>query len=288
MAEKVRVFIGSGEASLLERKTLIYSLRKNSKRDLDIYVFNGTHDAIERNDDKPVAAGLPLEIKYRNFTEFSNYRFIIPQICGYEGRAIFVDSDTICLTDIGELFDTDMQGNQFLAKAEAYKGSGSWGLSVMLLDCAKARFDLPKYFREIDEGKYTNTDLHQMTPGFLDHHPFKIGPIDPNWNSFDKHDEHTKLIHYTNLGTQPWKYPGHPYGELWFKYFNEARAAGVISNRDIDVTLSRAYARQDILRGNSPAGSGPSPHLHAASREPNRLKRKLKTLWGKIRGKRAA
>src|SRR5690348_15336892 len=102
--EMVRIFIGSGEASALERKTLIYSLRKNSKRPLDIYVFNGTHNSIERNDEPPRLAPMSLRIKYQNFTEFSLYRWLIPQLCDFQGRAIFLDSDTICLGDIGELF----------------------------------------------------------------------------------------------------------------------------------------------------------------------------------------
>ncbi|MFN9917781.1 MAG: hypothetical protein ACK53L_34660, partial [Pirellulaceae bacterium] len=101
----VRVFIGSGEASLLERKTLIHSLRKHTRRELDIYVFNGTHNAIERNDEAPILADMPLWIKYRNYTEFSNYRWLIPAICNHQGRAIFLDSDMVCLSDIGELFD---------------------------------------------------------------------------------------------------------------------------------------------------------------------------------------
>ena len=36
----VRVFIGSGEASLLERKTLIASIKWHSRRELVIYVCN--------------------------------------------------------------------------------------------------------------------------------------------------------------------------------------------------------------------------------------------------------
>src|SRR4051794_9455012 len=103
--ERVRVFIGSGEASLLERKTAIYSLRKHTKRELDIYVFNGTHNAIELNDGEPFLAPMSLQVKYRNITEFSLYRFLIPEICDHRGRAIYIDSDTVCLTDIGELFD---------------------------------------------------------------------------------------------------------------------------------------------------------------------------------------
>ena len=246
----VRVFIGSGEASVLERKTLIHSLRKNSRRELDIYVFNGTHNAVERNQDEPVLAPLPLKLKYRNFTEFSNYRYLIPEICGHRGRAIWVDSDMVCLQDIGELFDAPMNGCQFLAKSEAYQGSGSWGLSVMLIDCATCRFDLATYFDEIDQGLYSITDMNQMTPAFLRRHPFQIGKIDPRWNEFDRFDQQTKLIHYTNLKSQPWKFPGHPFGELWFQYFREAMQTGLISEKDVEVAKMRAYVRQDILRGN--------------------------------------
>ena len=212
---RVKVFIGSGEASLIERKVAVSWLRKNTKRDLDIYVCNGTHNAIELNDQEPFLAPMSLRVKYRNVTEFSLYRYLIPQLCGYNGRAIYIDSDTVCLADIGELFDTPLDGADFLAKPDAYKGDELWGLSVMMIDCEKSRFDLEQIVDEIDHGLYSMMDFSQMAPGFLEHHPYKVGRLDPTWNVFDRWDDQTKLIHYTNLETQPWKYPNHPYGELW-------------------------------------------------------------------------
>jgi hypothetical protein len=307
MPEKVRIFIGSGEASCLERKTLIYSLRKHSKRELDIHVFNGTHNAVERNDEPPYDAGLPLHIKYRNYTEFSNYRFLIPKLCGYQGRAMWLDSDMICLSDIGEIFDAEMHGCDFLAKSEAYAklGKGCWALSLMLIDCSKCRFDLETYFKEIDQGLYTNGDLHQMTPKFLQHHPFKIAEHERTWNVFDQHDPTTKLIHYTNLSTQPWKFPGHAYGELWHKYFKEARDAGAVSQRDVQLAVGRAYCRRDILAGNSAdavtVAPPPAPAIaaatkvvdqaHTAATKPKGLRkvgREIQRAWDKFRGRTRA
>lgn len=251
--QPVKVFIGSGEASLLERKTLIYSLRKHSRSPLDIYVFNGTHDSIERNDEPPIPAGMSLRVKYKNFTEFSNYRFMIPQICDYTGRAIFLDSDTICLADIAGLFNAPMgEDCAVLAKCEAYAGTGGWGLSVALFDCSRCRFDLDAIFDEIDQGLFSYTDMHQFSPAFLKHHPLKIEAIDPNWNVFDQYDAQSKLIHFTNLLRQPWKFPGHPSGDLWFTYFNEAREAGAVTKQDIETAKMRGYVRQDILLGNNP------------------------------------
>ena len=246
----VRVFIGSGEASALERKTLIYSLRKHTKRPLDLYVFNGTHNAIEHDDEPPKLAPMSLRIKYENFTEFSLYRFLIPQLCNFEGRAIFLDSDMVCLTDIGELFDMPMNGAAIMC-SKAYR-SGEWGTSVMLMDCSRCRFDLEQAFDEIDAGKYTYTDFTCFGPPYLDVHPLMLCELDPNWNVFDRHDENTKIIHYTHLTTQPWKYPGHPFGELWFQYFREAFAGGVITERDVQKATWRGYARLDILEASLP------------------------------------
>lgn len=272
----IRIFIGSGEASLLERKTLIHSLRAHTSRPLDIHVFNGTHDALERGDEPPVRLNMPLGVKYRNYTEFSNYRWMIPELCGYRGRAIFLDSDMVCLADIGDLFDADMGGCDMLAKAEAYKGDRSWGMSNILFDCEKCRFPLEDIFREVDAGQYTNTDFQQMTPAFLTRRPYRIGPLDPAWNSFDVRDAGTKLIHYTNLRTQPWKFPGHVHEELWFQWFNDARKAGLITNQDIDKTLSRAYARQDILR---PVRSG-GPAAAAGPRTFKQMRRRMLHVLG--------
>jgi lipopolysaccharide biosynthesis glycosyltransferase len=250
--EPVTVFISSGEASLLERKVLMYSLRRNSKRNLDIRVFNGTHNSIEREGHSPEPAPMSLKVKYQNVTEFSNYRFLVPQICGHMGRAISMDSDTIALGDIGELFDAEMGDNDLLAKPAAYgeKSEEQWGLSVMLIDCARTRFALDQYFDEIEAGMYGYADLHQMLPRFLARHPFRIGQIDSRWNEFDRCHNDTKLIHYTNLFAQPWKFRSHPYGNLWFKYFDEARKAGYITDRDIEITQVRGYARRDLLDGN--------------------------------------
>lgn len=248
----VRVFIGSGEASLLERKTLIYSLRKNSRRPLDIWVINGTHNAIERNDAPPFLAPLSLEMKYRNVTEFSLYRYLIPQMCDYQGRAIYLDSDMICLGDIGELFDTPVDDVDF--RAVSKYADAQWASSVMLINCGRWRIDLQKIFDDIDRGTYSYAEFSRFDQRFLSLHPHAIGKLDERWNQFDRYDQNTGIIHYTDLLSQPWKFPDHPYGDLWFQYFALARSEGLITNRDIDLTLARSYARQDIMRGNAPGG----------------------------------
>jgi lipopolysaccharide biosynthesis glycosyltransferase len=259
MAEgPLKIFIGSGEQSLLERKVLIYSLHKHTQSNLDIAVFNGTHNAVEKGGQPPALAPLPLHLKYRNQTEFSLYRYLIPELCSFSGRALYLDSDMICLQDIGGLFDVDVAGYDFMAKREYADRDGEkmWGLSVMLINCERSRFPLEKIFEEIDRGLYTYTEFSQMGKKFLAHHPYQIGEIDPSWNVFDHADPNTRLIHYTNLSTQPWKYPGHPQGELWFSYLREACAAGFVTDHDINLTVQRGYARPDLRQGNGGRAAG--------------------------------
>ena len=249
----VKIFIGSGEASVLERQTLIYSLQKHTDRKLEIYVFNGTHNSLESEDREPVLLdAMPLEAKYKNITEFSLYRFLIPELCKHQGKAIWMDSDIVCLSDIGELFDTDLGEHDFLACGDVY-GKGKWTSSVMLIDCSKTKWSISQYMKEIKESRYSYTDLTQTTEQFLHYHPFSIGKLDPNWNVFDYADEKTKLIHYSDISTQPWKYSGHPFGDIWFDYFKEARAAGVLTEEALNKTMTRHYVRPDISLGNSPS-----------------------------------
>ena len=249
----VKILIGSGEQSLLERKVLLYSIHKHTKRELDIYIYNGTHNSIERNDDAPYLSPMSLKLKYRNLTEFSMARFIVPEVCGHKGKCIFFDSDMICLGDVGELFDSPVSDYDFLAKKGALekRRGATWALSVMLVNCDRCDFDLEKINSELEEGIYSYSDFAQMHPNFLKSHHYKIGEMNPQWNVFDFMDKNTKLLHYTNLQTQPWKYYDHPFGKLWFKYFEEARQAGYISDDNIHLTIMRGNVRKDIKRGNA-------------------------------------
>lgn len=45
-----------------------------------------------------------LPLKRRGLTEFSFSRFLVPWLCGFEGTALFLDSDVIVRGDVAELF----------------------------------------------------------------------------------------------------------------------------------------------------------------------------------------
>ncbi len=249
----IRIFIGSGDASRLECRTLIHSLRTHARGTLDITVFNGTTCTIERND-RIVAADPSLaRLTARGFaTEFSLFRYTIPELCGGLGRGLYLDSDMVCLDDIGELFHLSLDGCDLAARPDAYPhdGPNRWATSAMVMDCARVRFDLSAILDDIGQGLYTYREFSQLAPRFLARHRYLVQPIAPSWNAFDHRTSDTKLIHYTDLETQPWKYPYHPEGDVWFHYFDEAIAHGLLTQRDVDEAIRRGHARPDILKGN--------------------------------------
>lgn len=251
--EPIRVFIGSGEASVIEREVLIYSFFKHTQRPLDIRVFNGTHNSLEHAGGiDPIPLTLPL--KYRmGHTEFGLYRFFVPQLCGHSGRAIYLDSDIICLGDIAELFDRPFDGADCLAVPYP-KASGEtwWRASVMLMECARITFDLSTIFAAIDEGQFEEVEMYRMSPRFLARYPHQIGALETAWNDHDHYDANTKLLHFTNMYTQPWKHTGHPHAGLWFRYFREAIADGWVSEDDIELSIRRNYTRSALNHGFSP------------------------------------
>jgi len=246
----VTVFIGSGENSVVERKVLIYSLHRHTRRTLDIRVLNGTHNAVER-DGRIEPLPLPLHLKYRHGeTEFGLCRYLVAHLMGGAGRALYLDSDIVCLADIGELFDADLGEADFLALPRARDATGGavgagWNTAVMAMDCARASFDLEAIFAGIARREFDQRDFMQMSPRFLARFPYRIGAIDPDWHARDIVGPRTRLVHYTDLARQPWRWRGHPYGALWFRYLAEARAAGFVADHEITRAIRRGNLRAD-------------------------------------------
>lgn len=134
-------------------------------------------------------------------TPFTGFRWGIPAFCGYEGRAIYCDSDVIFRADVAELWDQEMRGDV----AILLKGTeGKLRTCVMLMDCAKLRPHLPpiKELKRLD-------DPNGWFRKYLDSHRELLGKFDGQWNCADlKHfsdvnDPDLKLIHYTLMATQP-------------------------------------------------------------------------------------
>lgn len=132
-------------------------------------------------------------------TPFSGFRWAIPAYCGFEGKAIYCDSDVIFMADVAELWNQEFEPG----KAIMGKGGGSWRFCVSMWDCATAEVILPS-LAEIRGNAFTHNRMGQLFRGA----PW-VQAFEGDWNCLDGggyaslHDPAIKVIHYTDMSCQP-------------------------------------------------------------------------------------
>lgn len=133
-------------------------------------------------------------------TPFSGLRWAIPALCGFEGRAIYLDSDMIAMGDVAELWGQEIpEGKAVLAKGEGRK----LRTCVMLMDCQALGAWLPplKDVKRLADGRHFNDRLGER--------PDLVGQIAGLWNCVDLKscagldDPALRLIHYSSIAHQP-------------------------------------------------------------------------------------
>ncbi len=220
--EPARIFVGADDSQLVAAAVLERSIRQHSSRPVEFTVMK----------DMPVP--VPRDPENRPRTGFSFYRFLIPELCGFEGRALYLDCDMQVFGDIAELWGLPFDGatvlctNQPEAPAQ-WKDDPSFKpgrhLAAMMLDCSRLRWNVDEIVRGLDEGRYgyqqLMTDLCVLPPEQI------AERIPTTWNSLERYEPGvTKLVHYTVVPTQPWKSDENPLRELWLGGFREALEDG--------------------------------------------------------------
>ncbi|MEI9893162.1 MAG: glycosyltransferase [Chthoniobacter sp.] len=216
----MRIFIGFDSREAEAADVLEHSLRKHSSIPLDIRMLKLSELDFRRPRD-------PLQS-----TEFTYTRFLVPHLCRYAGKAVFMDCDMLCLGDVKELDDLDMSGLALRVVKHDYRPTSAvkmdgcvqtvyprknWS-SLMIMNCAELTLWTPEVVATA-----TGAYLHR----FQEIPDAKIGDIPDTWNTLDVMDARTRLIHYTSGG--PWfaQYQDHPFGRVWIESRDELRAGQV-------------------------------------------------------------
>lgn len=224
----VRIFVGSDAAQVAGVKVLEYSIKKFASLSVDVQIIDDV--------DVPV----PRDPANRSRTGFSFSRFHIPKICGYRGRAIYVDADMQVFTDIRRLWTWDFDGADVLYAENNRDGARIPQFSVMLLNCANLDWDVRKIVEGLDDGRF---DYKQLMQHLCILPAERRRPSLPfEWNSLEHYEAgKTCLIHYTDMPTQPWISSRNPYGKLWYDCCREAIDEGF---------LSRDFLYEEVEKGN--------------------------------------
>jgi GT2 family glycosyltransferase len=211
----VRIFVGSDRNQRLATKVLEYSIRRHASLSVEVVAI----------DDRDVP--VPKDPQNRSKTGFSFSRFHIPKLCGYTGRGIYVDADMLVFSDIAELWKQSFEGAQMLHAGLPPGSERKPQFSVMLLDCARLDWDVSEIVAGLDAGRYGYRELMQEMCLLAPEQ--RKASLLPEWNSLERYDVgRTRLIHYTDMPTQPWISPVNPNGGLWYAALKEAVETGFI------------------------------------------------------------
>ena len=68
-----------------------------------------------------------------------------------------------------------------------------------------------------------------------------FGPLEEYWNHLDQWDATTKIIHYTRVGSQPWKAPGHKHAAVFMRELKQALDDQVLQLKDIEKEIAAGH-----------------------------------------------
>jgi hypothetical protein len=134
-------------------------------------------------------------------TPFSGFRWAVPELCSFQGRAIYMDSDCVALSDIADLWSQAfLPGKVVMAKG----GEDSWRYCVALWDCEAARAQLPSV-----KAMMADRMAHKNLMTKFKENQTIVQPFEGNWNCVDGEDYSDlsdpaiKVLHYSSEAHQP-------------------------------------------------------------------------------------
>lgn len=195
--EVVKIFVGCdpNNCDLEQMMVLDYSIRKNTQQKVDITWMQLSHDpqspwyTNQQNNE-----GWKTE---KWATPFSGFRWAIPELCNFQGRAIYMDADVIVLCDILELWSHPMSDE---AMVIAKGGKSSARLCTSVWNCEKAKQYLPTI-----KNIQANPESHKKLMHLLKDNPKLVQPYLDSYNNIDGEGlaiDQIKILHYSDMGTQ--------------------------------------------------------------------------------------
>jgi hypothetical protein len=242
LVEPLRIFLGTDESQVVAHRVLEYSIRKSTSVPVEVVpMLNLAHRT-------------PRDRANRPRTAFSFYRFMIPELCGFRGRALYLDADMLVFGDIAELWDIPFGKEKVLCTkpppTSAWEGHnptylGDRSLAVMLLDCDRLPWRVDDIIAGLDDGRHSYEELMSALC-VLD--PEEIGDrIPPDWNDLERYDPaRTKLLHFTVVPTQPWKNDLNPLGEVWMSWYREAVEAGAVPPEEVEGLIAAGLVKPSL------------------------------------------
>jgi Glycosyl transferase family 8 len=229
----IRVFVGASPAEVLPLKVLEHTIREHTTRTVELAFMS----------DLPCP--IPKDASNQPGTNFSFYRFMIPELTGYRGKALYVDSDMMVFRPIEDLWDTPFDDAQVLT-VRTPEGKPTTNHSVLLIDCGAVEWDIREIVRGLDEHRYTYDSL--MRDLCIVPRARVQARIPYVWNSLDRYEtERTALLHFTALHSQPWTGTRHPFAAVWIEALFRAVDGGAVTRDLVRAEIEQGNVRPSLL-----------------------------------------
>ena len=185
------------------------------------------------------------------YTNTTYFRLFLPELYPQYKKAVYIDSDTICLTDIADLYNINMEYNLIAAVPDGaiqaikefqdyveivvgvanYNNYFNAGIMVMNLEELRKYKFQEKFIYMLGKIRFEVAQdqdyLNRLCKG-------RVKLLDYSWNRMPvmgKQDGDINIIHY-NLGAKPWYFDNVLYQEHFWKYakktnfYNEIKEIG--------------------------------------------------------------
>lgn len=245
------IYIGSESKTEIAKLVLQHSIIKNTTKKVSFPELTSDDNWKKSNESK---------ISPYVGTGFSLLRWKIPELMNFDGFAIYLDADILCLGDIYHLMRADVDYPNKNASHWMTFQKSKWfdyptpESSVFLVDCLKARTN-HKTMSEIvadlyNKGKdyyvkHMRALLHQVPPQRIPDTFNRLNDFVP---------EKTKLLHFTKEPEQPWYNPKHKHRDIWEDALVDAYKEGYVSKELIQQNLEiyRPHTKSERGQGLHP------------------------------------
>jgi hypothetical protein len=204
------VVIHTNDQQMVAALVSAHSLKSRSKHrerfDVRLLRLEQTPHLYEREEQKFLwwEGSRPSVWRRRDLQSFAPLRRLVPELLRFAGRALVIDPDVFAIGDVHELLSREMGNKAILCRERTERPGGRrlYSSAVMLLDCAKlSDWD---WERDIEDLFSCKLALGPWLSLF-DVPAHKIGTFEEAWNHCDTLTEKTRLLHNTEISTQPWK-----------------------------------------------------------------------------------
>lgn len=248
MSPKRAVYIGADSAQELPALVLAHSIAEScTAGGVDLRMLQ--HEA--------VAAGIAIDNSVHSNTPFSKQRLFVPMLA-VSGQAAYLDSDMVVFADINGLFD--QAGVRAVSACPSRQSGRDAQTSVLVFNVDRCHWDPRALLAEIDRDEFRYRPyLYEFT--------FADGVdrcLAPEWNDLESHDRTTRLLHFTDMDTQPWLTATQRLADLWLEHLRRLLHARPEAIQVLDDGVRRFELRPSLAwqASNGWRGSADIPLVH--------------------------